>query len=305
MWRERHGRFDVATLENDTLRVSVVPDYGAKIIDLTDKRTGRNWLVEGWPTEASGDDAVFGGVQAYGWDECFPTVAPCPGGPWGQDLRDHGALWGRPWRSVVGDGGITNTFDDARFAFTRRLALNGNRLTTHYRLENRTDHGLPYLWSAHPLLNLAPGEILRLPDTTGVAATYVSARGETWPSTSLSWPSAEIGHQQVDLDRVHAIDERFAAKLYGDGGVPDRAEVDGVDGRLCLRWQADALGIWLDYGGWPDPEPVHQVAIEPTTAPADDLQSAVRAGRHKVLMPGKPDEWWIELAFEAGSTDPG
>ena len=300
-----HGPFDVATLENEALRVSVVPDYGAKVIELTDKRTGRNWLVEGNPTDASGEDAVFGGLQAYGWDECFPTVAPCPGGPWGQDLRDHGALWGRPWHAALGEDDITTTFDGARFVFTRRLALTGSRLTAHYSLENRTERKLPYLWSAHPLLSLAPGEAIHLPDTTVVATTYLGARGRTWPPTSLSWPSAEIGDRRVDLDRVHPIDERFAAKLYCDGGMPDRAEVDGLDGRLCLRWKADALGIWLDYGGWPDPGPVHQVAIEPTTAPADDLQSAVRADRHKVLMPGKPDQWWIEIALETGPADAG
>ncbi len=299
-----HGPFDVVRIENKVVRLAVVPDYGAKIIELTDKRSGRNWLITGTPTEAAGDDAVFGGPQAYGWDECFPTVAPCPGADRPPATRDHGVLWGRPWCAKSEDDVVTTTFDHADFIFSRRLVLDEDRVKATYTLENPGDRDLTYLWSAHPLLALRPGERIRLPGVDIASATYVKACGKVASPSAMDWPAANINGHSIDLSRVHAMESGFAAKLYCDTAPPSDVTVEGADGRLMLTWQGDvigALGIWLDYGGWPDDRPVHQVAFEPTTAPADDLLSAQALGRHTVLSPGDRHAWRLVFALEAAA----
>lgn len=299
-----HGPFDVATIENETLRVSVVPGYGAKVIDLTDKRTGRNWLVTGSPTEVSAEDAVFGGAQAYGWDECFPTVAPCadPASDDGHMLRDHGALWGRLWRTAPDSGSIATTFEHEEFAFSRRLSLDDNRLTADYTLVSRAGRDLPYLWSAHPLFDLDAGETVALADTSSVSATYIKACGRVIAPTTLGWPQATLADQSIDLSQVKPIDEDFAAKLYCDSA--HQVVIAGERGRLIVSWRrVGSLGIWLDYGGWPDIAPVHQVAIEPTTAPVDDLQSAIDIDRQQILQPRQTHRWSMDLTLETGSAD--
>ncbi|MEM8587876.1 MAG: hypothetical protein AAGG65_07430 [Pseudomonadota bacterium] len=301
---DTHGPFDVVRIENETVRVAVVPDYGAKIIELTDKRSGRNWLVTGTPTEAAGGDAVFGGPQAYGWDECFPTVAPWAGASWPPATRDHGALWGRPWCVESEDDVVTTTFDHADFIFSRRLVLDEDGVKATYTLENPGDRDLAYLWSAHPLLALRPGERIGLPGVDKASATYAKACGKVASLSAMDWPTANINDQSIDLSHVHAMESGFAAKLYCDAALPSDVTVEGADGRLVLTWQRDligALGIWLDYGGWPDEEPVHQVAFEPTTAPADDLLSAQALGRHTVLSPGEQHTWWLAFALEAAA----
>lgn len=299
---DTHGPFDVARIENEVVRVAVVPDYGAKVIELSDKRSGRNWLVAGSPTEAAGDDAVFGGPQAYGWDECFPTVAPCSGADWRAATRDHGALWGRPWRHDRDENAIAATFDHEDFVFSRRLVLRGDRVTASYALKSKADRDLAYLWSAHPLLALHPGETIDLPGIDKASATYVKACDRVASPTETDWPVATISGQSIDLSRVHTMDSGIASKLYCDGTRPSQVTVRGADGRLVLTWQRDAiaaLGIWLDYGGWPDDMPVHQVALEPTTAPADDLQSAQAMGQAAVLAPGERHTWWLALSLQA------
>ncbi|MEO1225617.1 MAG: hypothetical protein AAFX92_15465 [Pseudomonadota bacterium] len=301
---DTHGPFDVVHIENEIVRVAVVPDYGAKVVELTDKRSGRNWLVAGTPTEAAGDDAVFGGPQAYGWDECFPTVAPCSGAGWSPATRDHGALWGRSWRHDAEGDAVIATFDHDDFVFSRRLTLDEDRVRAAYTLGNSSDRDLTYLWSAHPLLALHPGESIALPGVDRASATYVKACGKVAALSETDWPVASISGQSIDLSRVHTMESGFAAKLYCDAVLPSEVTVEGADGRLVLTWQRDAigaLGIWLDYGGWPDERPVHQVAFEPTTAPADDLLSAQTLGRHAVLSPGERHAWWLAFALEAAA----
>lgn len=67
---------------------------------------GPDGSAAGW----TGRDARFTGAVAFGWDECLPTVAPCPdpADPAGSPLRDHGDLWGRP-ATVAGEGPVLAT----------------------------------------------------------------------------------------------------------------------------------------------------------------------------------------------------
>jgi hypothetical protein len=271
-------------LESDRMRVELDPAFGARVTALWDKRLGREWLVTG-PREG-GD--TYGAAQARGWDECFPTVAPCDHPAWGP-LRDHGLLWGRPW-SVRADGSTAETTcEDDRFAFTRTLELHGPRLEARYVLEARAD--IDWMWSQHGLLAAQPGERIRLD-----GFDRFTAWGEPF-----DWPHRE----GRDLSLVEGPDAAFALKAYARCEGPARAEVLGEEGGLALSWDgADlpALGLWMSWGGWPaDPAlgaPVHQLALEPTTSPADDLASAGPTARR--LPAGGRAAWRVDLTL----TDP-
>ena len=77
-WQGRSARL----IESAEVRLVAVPSLGGRVVSLLDRRSGREWLVQGeapaaddrsWEAEA----AVFAGREAFGWDECAPTVAPC------------------------------------------------------------------------------------------------------------------------------------------------------------------------------------------------------------------------------------
>src|SRR5664279_4148592 len=89
----------ITWIENDKLRVGIAPAYGARVVSLLDKTSGREWITQGVRSGNTGEDAVYLGAEAVGWDECFPTVGPWDASatPWRRRLRDHGDLWGRPW----------------------------------------------------------------------------------------------------------------------------------------------------------------------------------------------------------------
>ena len=285
-------------LENEALVVVVAPHYGARITSLVDKATGRDWIAPGGESAATGEAAVYLAEEAVGWDECFPTVAPwdATGTGWARMLRDHGDLWGRPWRiDAQAATALTTSYATDNFAFSRTLELQGNMLRADYSVRNRGSRPLPYMWALHGLLAVTPEDRIELPGVSGVTATYLSHRGGTLIAPQLSWPGPDevLG---LSLDRVYPADEHFAGKLYASGIAT--ASVGSARGRLDLAWTGAGLnqvGLWLNYGGWPGPGATHHIAIEPTTAPVDHLGLGIENGTARTLAPGATHGWSVTL----------
>ncbi len=268
-------------LENATVQLELAPEWGARVVSLIDKRLQRDWLVKGPCAGDNTDTAVYASDQARGWDECFPTVAPCGGTAfgWPPALRDHGELWGRPWVCEASPNSVTATYAGDRFAFTRQLSLRDDTVTARYRVANTGASPFGYLYSQHMLLNLPPGEEIAF---AGVGPLHRSPDG-----TEVAWPDR-------DLHPVRAQDAGMAAKLYAELVGPATVTVGGQGGALRLQWgpsDAPAMGLWLDYGGWPDGSPMHQVAIEPTTAAADSLDQSTPVW----LAPGEARAWDVTI----------
>lgn len=275
------------TLANDRIALTLRPDFGARVTSLTDRASGRQWLVTGL---CVGGDSYLGD-QARGWDECFPTVAPCDHAGWDGPLRDHGDLWGRPWQVTADGQTCMATYDDPRFAFTRALHLRGAGVVADYQVSNRTLAALPYLWSQHCLLATTPADRIVLQGIAGMQAGGVP----------VDWPL----HAARDLSVVGAAGEGFALKAYGTALNAANAEIIGAEGGIRFDWsdnEIGAFGLWLDYGGWPPGAPVYQVALEPTTAPADDLAQATAMGRARMLAPGEIHHWSVRIALTRPAT---
>ncbi|MDP1730494.1 MAG: hypothetical protein Q8L54_04800 [Devosia sp.] len=293
----------VVWLENEAMRVGVNPAYGARVTSLVDKATGRDWIAPGGESPATGEDAVYLADEAVGWDECFPTVAPwdATGTAWARVLRDHGDLWGRPW-AVEGASlsALATAYETGEFSFRRRLALRGTVLNAEYEVENRGAAGLPAMWALHALLRVTPDDRIVLPSLKGVDATYLAHGGRSLPIGNFRWPGPGPG-MPIGLDAVHPVAEQFAAKLYAsDVGIAS-ASVGNDGGYLTIAWNADELahvGLWLNYGGWPEPGAVRHIAIEPTTAPVDDLGGAIANGTALMLAPGGAKRWAVTLTLD-------
>lgn len=286
-------------IENESIAVTVAPHYGARVTNLIDKSTGRDWMVPGGESPNTGEDAAYLASEAVGWDECFPTVAPwdATGTSWGRSLRDHGDLWGRPWRiDSQSASTIATTYATAEFTFTRKLELAGPALHARYSVRNEGTRPLPFMWALHALLAVTPGDRIELPGIAEVEATYLTHRGRTIAAPRLRWPGPDpaLG---LALDRVYARSEQLAGKFYAS--ALGTARIGNARGALEIA-ASPALrhfGIWLDYGGWPATEGVHQVALEPTTAPVDHLGQALERGTAITLAPGGSHGWSVTLTF--------
>ncbi|MCK1571891.1 hypothetical protein [Bradyrhizobium sp. 174] len=289
---------DTVVIENEAMRVCVVPSYGARVVSMVDKNSGREWMMQGLPSSNTGEDAVYAAAEAVGWDECFPTVArwDAEGTVWGRQLRDHGYLWGCPWNVAArSDGAVTTFYSDGVFRFSRALSLTGRVLTAVYEVENLSDRELPYLWAQHGLLGVVASDRISIAGVERVAATYLVVDGHILSAQTMAWPDTN-GKLPFALDEVQPASRRFAGKFYA-AHVPFRRASVGHDGAfLTIEWNEGlALGIWLNYGGWPAAGGPHHIALEPTTAPADHLGEAVRTETAAVVPPGGRRTWTVTL----------
>ena len=307
MTTDRRGDFDVVTLDNDAIRLACVPALGGRIVSLLDRRTRREWLVQGEPPSAdeaaawARDDAAFGGREAFGWDECLPTVTPCadPLDPAGPSLRDHGDQWGRPTVVSLHGDHLMSLWPSGRwpFRFERTIALEGSAVVVGYRLTNDGDRLLPFLWSMHPLIDLAPAERIELPAGTRLSMPFATGRGLS--AGEVTWPGS------VDLSVARTVEARMAAKLYADPRPAGAIRAWAQDGSsIAFEWGgpvASALGLWLSDGGWPlDGPGVRQRAIEPTTSSHDRLTDAIDARRAVTVHPGDSVAWSVRIVLAAG-----
>ena len=302
-------------LENDTLRTIIVPDVGAKLVSLFDKRNQLEWLA------GSGDrpfrkvpyGATFTDQDMSGWDEMFPTVLACdypgPGDQNDTPLPDHGEVWTLPWALVAAqDGRLTFSVEGQALPYrlTRTAEYSSaDTLLLHYQLVNHSPQSMPYLWAAHPQFACGlAAEVILPPHIT----TVCNAIGESWgwggPETRYAWPvAAALDGMTRRLDQIGPPARHQARKFFVPPEVPvNWAGLMLQPSRAWLRLHWDAqrvpyLGLWMDEGAV-NPESV--AALEPMTGFYDTLVVAWARQQVALIEPGDTHEWTLTVRVGTG-----
>jgi hypothetical protein len=303
-------------LREDELEAVVVPSAGMRITNLRRPR-GREWL---WQSDQiplappTAGRSYIETADSGGWDECVPTVAPSPipGGPPGTPLLpDHGELWSAAWRSSVYQhaGGTTLSASAMgrllpyEFHRDAMVARGEPLLRLGYRLRHLGTAAFPWIWSAHPLLNVQPGSVLELPTVRQVRLDAVHGRSDLARNDIVSWPAGIGG----EAERFRFPDDGgWAVKCFGDVGEsglmtladPRRGE------RLTIRvrpTEVPQVGLWINCRGWAPPgrTPYYNLALEPCIGAPDRLADAVEDwGLAQTLAPGEERAWELEVRLE-------
>lgn len=284
-------------LENEHLRVVVLPELGGKIWTVTSTRTNRQFL---WHNErvhprtvpfgASYDDSFFGG-----WDELFPNdVAEELAG---EPYPDHGELWASPWDWTIEHDGpdraairltLRTPISGCRFEKTISLTTGTPHLRLDYRVTNTLPHELPFLWKQH--LAVAVDEPARV--DLGATAMYVEDFGTPRAGragTTYTWPTL------VD-DDGQATD--MSTTLPNESGTSEFQYATQLSAGWCSVTYGDGTGIglvfdkdvfrscWLfaSYGGW---RGLQTLVLEPCTGYPVEVSTGARTGTHRTLAPGE------------------
>jgi galactose mutarotase-like enzyme len=310
-------------LRTDELEVVAVPSLGMKLTNLRRPR-GREWL---WRNDQIAlaqprQDASFvETADSGGWDECFPTVgpSPIPGTPQGSpSLPDHGELWSAPWASSAYEhaGGVTLAASATGrllpYEFHREVTLDRSEpvMRFRYRLRNTGDSPFPWIWSAHPLLNVQPGTTLQLPSVHQVRLDAVHGLPELSPGDIVSWPDAFGG----DGGRFSFPDGgAWAVKLFGDVGRSGRMVLTdprrGERLEMVVRQEeVPQVGIWINNRGWAPTgrQAYYNLGLEPAIGAPDRLDEAVRDwNTAQTLRPGEERSWGVEVWLLEGGESSG
>jgi hypothetical protein len=297
-------------LENEFLKISVLPQKGADIYEFVHKASGVDFLMKtpaGLRPPGENPPADFLDNYEGGWQELFPN----PGDPTdyqGTALPFHGEVALLPWDFSVErndekmvavrfnvqckhtpfslervmrlrksesfleiDGTVTNlSTDTERFSWGHHIVLGGNFLEANCRLD-------------------VPAGKIVTPEELYEPATARLAPGQSEP-----WPMA-LGRkpgERFDLSWIPGADEHTHDDVYLTG--LDRGSLYVSNRRLglsfWLEWDAQLFGCvvnWQPFGGADIPPltGIYGVGIEPWVT-RFSLSQAIERGEALALNPG-------------------
>ena len=288
-----HG-LDAVTVENDILRIAVLPQLGGRIWSLIHVPSGRELL---WhnpqlpPAQASFGDGYETG-WAGGWDEIFPSDAPAEIA--GVAYPDHGEIWSLPANLTViedsperiviklaAEGRVTG----ARFDRWLTLVAGESILRSRYVIQNRSDAPLKFLWKPHASLDLRGPARLDLPARRVIVDREVSTG---FTATEAHWPYATGPDGQFDLREVPAGDSgqvHFFDAVELDAGW---CAVTHTEERIgfALAFDPLVLPYICVFGAYEEAHGVNTIITEPCTAYPYRLDQAIAQNTVDHLAPG-------------------
>ena len=306
----------IAYLVNDTLRVGVLVDKGADVVELTYKPRDVDFmwhspipLQKPFAATSALPEGAFHDYYYGGWQEVLPSAG------WAEDPYKgayqglHGEVSLLPFSArILEDTSDVVTLEVAvrcyrsPLALTRRMSLRGDApaLYVEERLENESPDEFAIMWGHHPAFG-RPFLDESCAVATSAAAVDVLAfhRNGLWePGEDYEFPmvrSRRSGELE-DVTRVRSPETRsvdvvrFKGLREGSFGLTSgRLEV-GVG----MAWDAQLfpnLWMWQVYGGhddYPWYGRTYNCALEPFTSwPPAGVANALANGTARVMAAGE------------------
>ncbi len=304
---------DIGTviLENEFLRVVIMPELGAKIWQLTYKPRAKELL---WhhprlkprklPFHSVYDDTFFGG-----WDELYPNDMPEELN--GEKMPDHGEVWTLPWEytleKVTAEEITVRLWVETSISASRmekRITLRSgeSKLWFHHKLTNTGQTEQPFLWKLHVAMAVDEHSRIDLPAKRMYIEDFGPPRnGRT--GIEYEWPyltddNGTRHDMRQALPATTQVNEFQYATEMSAGWCALTDTRTGVS--YGLSFDAQVLpSCWLfaTYGGWRN---LHTVVLEPCTGYPISVTEGVERGTHKVLHAGQSIECDVVAVVQEG-----
>jgi hypothetical protein len=302
------------TIENGRLRAQFLPDQGSKLASLVYIPLGYELLVQRpaphYLVQPFDGDYVAG--ECSGLDDMFPTIDACyyDRYPWaGVKMADHGEVWSLPWQEAVEGDQVLFSVNGIRFPYRLEKRVHfadDGILRFDYKATNLSNFDFDFLWSAHPMFNLEEGAELVLPGGVKQIVVTLDIPGKMGVyGDAFSWPVCSLPDgSQRDLTRMRPKSARDAYKYFVKGKMPEGwcgVKYHRSNFSLVLSFpveQVPYLGILPNEGGWQD---LHNIFLEPCTAPFDRPDAARYRGQVSTLRAGAAYTWHLSLTLVEGT----
>jgi hypothetical protein len=286
-----HG-LSLVTLENEFLRVHVMPQAGGKIWQITYKPTGTDLLWNSPRIRPAQHDihTPYDDVWSGGWDELFPVDEESR--ILGERYPDHGELWTGKWEaepfSHKDEVGVVLRFCTpiSSVAVEKTITLRRGESKLHlvHGFTNLGGSAFPFLWKLHPAFQVSDQHRIDFPAMQVIREPgFPGSLGDV--PLEFAWPYAG----EKDLRRVPKLEEKELYFFYGtkmQGGWC--AITNTATGLACgLHFDPAVFpSCWLfaSYGGWRN---LNVAVLEPCTGYPVNFDALLAAGRQRTLEPGE------------------
>ncbi|WP_211588716.1 DUF4432 family protein [Allorhizocola rhizosphaerae] len=275
-------------LENERLRVELLPDKGTDVVSFYDKRRELDlaWRAPGTPRR----DGTFLDTYPGGWQEVLPNGG-VPSVYRGAAFDQHGSVATIPWESL-GDSTFTVATPRYPLRVTKKLRLDGGSLHITETLTNDAPVQVEAMWGHHltfgrPFLRV--GCRVRLPEGVTVIphAEAIDPRGRR-RTTDLS--AVPAPGDPSDICYVKGASWYEVVDQTGSGM---RVEWDAQTMPYLWVWQE--CGATIDYPWW---GMAHVLGLEPFSSyPTNGLPEAVANGSALRIGPGETKTFWLTASL--------
>lgn len=302
-------------LENDALRLAVLPEKGADIPLIYHQPSGVQFLMQS-PSglRPPSDDPPADFLENYegGWQELFPNAnEACEVNT--KSLPFHGEVALLPWDyEILGENELrlSVTCRQTPLRLERRMQLLGNVLMLEGSVTNLGTEEWPFVWGHHIVLGgdfLEAGCKIQMPAKTIVTPDVLAepATARLAEKQSSSWPHAlgRMCGETFDLREIpgpeaHSHDDAYVTGLA-------LGHLDVTNPRLNLRFHLDWnvalfpwVVLWQPYGGadLPPLTGIYGLGIEPWVSQYN-LGEAIAARQARSLAPSQSvtTNWSIKI----------
>jgi galactose mutarotase-like enzyme len=303
---------DQVTLENEFLRVVIVPKYGAKITEIWDKRANYQWL---WtdPSRKLRERKFGDSYESHdisGFDDCFPNIgiSRYPLDP-SLMLPDHGDLWTQVATWHASQTSCTTIIEGVSFNyfFERTLNLTSNSLEIKYVVKNMDKRDFIGFWSAHPLFKAVDGMQIEMTGNPRMTKEFgFSGRmgrdgsdGYEGHLDAYRWPLTKGAEGSINdisfIDLAKSLTDKVVIASPSDGKIMLKNPKFGCS--ICFHFDPIEIpytGICYNLNAWPFAgEPGCWLAIEPTQGATDKLDESREV---EAFLPF-PSESRVEFGF--------
>jgi hypothetical protein len=283
-------------IESARLVVEVLPEVGGKIGQITEKGSGRAFLVppqRPYRTIPAGGDWLK--HDTSGMDDCFPNVAAGrhPEAPWNDvQLLDLGEWTHGAWDvSKTASAEIVMRMKGRALPYTATKTIrfvNDETLEFEYRVENHGQAPFRFLWSAHPLIAVEDDFELQLPQGDLDLGVFPP------DGAPYHWPMCR-GTRLLDEWIPHGTTLKVFISGLGEGWCSLLLPLHTLTFSFDLE-TVPVVGVWFNNFGFPsrDGRSFRCIAIEPCTSPSDLLDD-LAATTYPSIKAGESAEWKMRL----------
>jgi len=244
-------------MENEYLKVIVLPASGGKIASLLHKESGFELAAQntcgGYFTPER--TTLFEACDASGFDDAFPTIGASTlvhdGHEW--HYTDHGEIWRSAFSYTIEGERLILCYESREnpYTYTKTISLNGHEMICQYHIKNTGDRDWPCLWASHALVRYEEDMELVYPK----GAKRVLNVSES-PELGDIGALFSIDDSAYNFRGVPARNPKTAVKYYLSGKTEEgrcgyRYPSQGM--QCLIAYDCNALpylGFWVTAGGY-------------------------------------------------------
>jgi hypothetical protein len=282
-------------LENEYLRVIVLPEIGGKLASIFSKTKDFELAFQNKENEYKKAEIYddFGDYDASGFDDAFPTINEGKATVAGKQVSypNHGEIWSGVFLYKVKEDKIELFLKSSilSYDYKKLISIWENNIFLDYEITNTGDADIPCIWAAHYLVNCHEDMKLILPEGTMEVinvcpSAYLGEVGKlhSYPNT------IDCFGEKYELNKIYSQSAGKMEKYYVDGRIKEG--MCGIyyphkDLTYKLFFDKEImpyLGFWITEGGFRGD---YNCALEPANGFYDGIDIAEKENKLYILKP--------------------